>query len=86
MIRTFSISHRLGHQPSRARIDRAISGAHRGFGGHGRCAATRLAVTAYVARQANLTGSPAVHAFHGISAVPTMWTKWATRHLGTRST
>ena len=31
-------------------------------------------------------GSPAVSAFDGILAAPTMWTKWTTRHLGTRST
>jgi len=78
MIRTMTNTHRLGQQPSRARVDRAI----------GRCAAThRSATWTYVARQANSTdASAAVSAFDGILAVPTMWTKWPARHLAPRST
>jgi hypothetical protein len=88
MTRTLTITHRSGDQPGRARIDRAIGHAWRGFGGLGRCAgANRSTTWTYLARQANATGaSLAVPSFDGILAVPTMWTKCATRHLATRST
>jgi hypothetical protein len=91
MIRTLTNTHRLGHQPSRARVDGAIGQAWQGFGrchGFGRCAgANRSATWTYVARHANPTdASPAVSTFDGILAVPTMWTKWPARHLATRST
>jgi hypothetical protein len=86
MIRTLTNTHRLGHQPGRARIDGAIGQAWQGR--LGRCVgANRSTTWTYVARQANSTGaSPAVSAFDGILAVPTMWTKCTARHLATRST
>jgi hypothetical protein len=90
MIRTLTNTHRLGHQPSRARVDGAIGQAWQGFDrrhGLGRCAgANRSATWTYVARLAPTEASPAVSAFDGILAVPTMWTKWPARHLATRST
>ncbi len=87
MIRTLTNTHRLGHQPGHARVDGAIGQAWQGRPGDlGLCAARRSASWTYVARQANATGAPAVSAFDGILAVPTMWTKCATRHLATRST
>ena len=89
MTRTLTNTHRTGHQPGRARVNRAIGHAWQGgFGGLGRCAgANRSTNWTYLARQADATGaSPAVLAFDGILAVPTMWTKCSARHLGTRST
>ena len=89
MIRTMTNTHRLGHQPSRARFAGAIGEAWQGrSGGFGSCAgANSSAPSTYVARQANATdASPAVASFDGILAVPTMWTKTATRHLAPRST
>ena len=89
MIRTLTNTHRTGHQPGRARVNRAIGHAWQGgFGGLGRCAgANRSTNWTYLARQANATSaSPAVLAFDGILAVPTMWTKCSARHLATRST
>jgi hypothetical protein len=94
MIRTLTNTHRLGRQPSRARFDGAIGESWQGRpadhqpADSGRCSgANRSTTWAYVARQANANGaSPAVFAFDGILAAPTMWTKSATRHLATRST
>ena len=92
MTRTLTNTHRLGHQPSRARVDGAIGQAWQGRrndhrGDLGLCAAAhRSSSWIYVARQANATDAPAVSAFDGILAVPTMWTKWPARHLATRST
>ena len=94
MMRTLTNTHRLGHQPVRARVDGAIGQAwlarpsdHR-RGDLGCCVgAIRSTTRIYVARQANFTGaSPAVSAFDGLLAVPTMWTKCTARHLATRST
>jgi hypothetical protein len=89
MKRTTTNTHRLGHQPSRARFDGAIGQAWQGrFGDLGSCAGANPSVSwTYVARQANATdASPAASTFDGILAVPTMWTKSATRHLAPRST
>ncbi|MGH2477634.1 MAG: hypothetical protein ACRDIL_20465 [Candidatus Limnocylindrales bacterium] len=88
MIRTLTITHRTGHQPGRARIDRAIGQAWQGrSGGLGSCAVNRLDASAFAAHQANPTGaSLAVPSVTGTYAVPTMWTKCTARHLGTRST
>jgi hypothetical protein len=88
MMRTLTNTHRLGHQPGRARVDGAVRQAWQGRPGDlGRCAAAHRSVKwTYVARQANATGAPAVSAFDGILAVPTMWTKCSTRHLAPRST
>jgi hypothetical protein len=97
MISTLTNTHRLGHQPGHARVDGAIGQAWQGRPNDqrpndqrpndlGLSAARRSASWTYVARQANATGAPAVSAFDGILAVPTMWTKSATRHLAPRST
>jgi len=92
MNRTLTNTHRLGNQPGHARVDGAIGQAWQGrpndqrHSDFGLCAARRSLSWTYVARQANATGAPAVSAFDGIFAVPTMWTKCATRHLATRST
>ena len=89
MIRTLTNTHRLGHQPGRARFAGAIGQAWQGRSVDlGRCAdANPSAPWMYVAPQANATdASPAVATFDGILAVPTMWTKTATRHLAPRST
>jgi hypothetical protein len=89
MIRTLTNTQRLGHQPGRARVACALGQAWQGrsvdLGG---CAgANPSASSTYVAGQANATdASPAVTSFDGILAVPTMWTKTATRHLAPRST
>jgi hypothetical protein len=78
MSRTLTNTHRLGYQPGRARVVGAIGSAR-----HGRPSTTWTAA----ARQANALGaSPAVCAFDGILAVPTMWTKCTARHLATRPT
>ena len=94
MMRMLTNTHRLGHQPGRARVDGATGQAWQGGpndhrrDGHGTCTgATRSTTRIHVARQANSTGaSPAVSAFDGILAVPNMWTKCSARHLATRST
>ena len=93
MIRTLTNTHRLGHQPSRARFDGAIGQAWQGrskdrYSDLGSCAGANPSTSrTYVARQANATdASPAASTFDGILAVPTMWTKSATRHLAPRST
>jgi hypothetical protein len=93
MNRTLTNTHRLGHQPSRARFAGAIGQAWQG-GSQDRCSdlgscagADPSAPRTYLARQANATdASPAASTFDGILAVPTMWTKTATRHLAPRST
>jgi hypothetical protein len=88
---TITNTHRMGYQPSRARVDGAFGQAWR-LGGHrlarlGHTAAARPSTTwTYVARQANPGASPAVSAFDGILAVPTMGTKCTARHLAPRST
>jgi hypothetical protein len=93
MTRTLTNTHRSGHQPGRARFAGAIGQAWQGrsndrYGDLGSCAGSNAsALSTYVARQANATdASPAVASFDGILAVPTMWTKTATRHLAPRST
>jgi hypothetical protein len=94
MTRTLTNTHRLGHQPGRARVDGANGQPWQGrsedrrFGDLGSCAAANpSALRMYVARQANAPdASPAASTFDGILAVPTMWTKSATRHLAPRST
>jgi hypothetical protein len=93
MIRTLTNTHRLGHEPGRARVDGAIG---RGWQGRSKdrysdlgsyAGANPSAPRMYVARQANaIDASPAASTFDGILAVPTMWTKSATRHLAPRST
>jgi hypothetical protein len=85
MICTLTNTHRLGDQPNRARFDGAIGLAWHGRSGDlGTCANPSASWT-YVARQAT-DASPAASTFDGILAVPTMWTKSATRHLAPRST
>ena len=89
MNRTLTNTHRLGHQPNRARFAGAIGQAWQGrSSGLGSCAGANPSTSrTYVARQANATdASPAASTFDGILAVPTMWTKSATRHLAPRST
>ena len=94
MKRTLTTTHRLGNQPGRARVDGATGQVRQGRPSDhrgddlGHCTrAIRSTSGIYVACQANFTGaSPAVSAFDGLLAVPTMWTKCSARPLATRST